>query len=170
MQRKMHLFALSVASELKKKKNYLFIFLCAGSSLPLRLFFSCGERGLLCSCGVRTSHCGGFSCWEAWALGPIGLSTRGSQALEHRLDSCGAWAQLLQHVGSSWTRDWTHVSCTGRGILHHGSPRHYFFHISFSSILSFFRDPKDDLEVLLSLCLKLSTSFSVCFLGCWGWA
>ena len=106
---------------LKKKK--LFIFLCAGSSLLLRLFPSCGERGLLSSCGVRTSHCGGFSCWEAWALGPIGLSTYGSQALEHRLDSCGAWAQLLRHVGSSWTGDWTHVSYTGRWILCHWATR-----------------------------------------------
>ena len=28
------------------KKNYLFIYGCAGASLLLKLFFSCGERGL----------------------------------------------------------------------------------------------------------------------------
>ena len=48
------------------------------------------------------SHCGGFSCCEAWALGmqasvvvACELSSCGSWALEHRLSSCGAWAQLL---------------------------------------------------------------------------
>ena len=39
-------------------------------------FFSCGERGLLSNC-AHASHCSGFSCW-------------GSQALDHRLNSCGA--------------------------------------------------------------------------------
>ena len=49
---------------------YLFIFGCAGSLLLLGLFFSYG---------ARASHCSGFS----------GCS---SQALEHRLSSCGAGA------------------------------------------------------------------------------
>ena len=39
------------------------------------------------------------------------------------------------HVGSSWTRDWTHVSCIGRQILlplsHQGSPRDHFFSKAF---------------------------------------
>ena len=46
-------------------------------------------------CGVRASHCGAFSCSGAWALGTWasvvvahGLSSCGSQALEHRLSSC----------------------------------------------------------------------------------
>ena len=50
-------------------------------------------------CGARASHCGGFSCCGAWALGMLatvvrvrGLSSCGSQALEHKLSSCGAWA------------------------------------------------------------------------------
>ena len=34
-------------------------------------FSSCGEKGLLSSCSVRTSHCGGFSCWGAWVLGRV---------------------------------------------------------------------------------------------------
>ena len=48
------------------------------------------------------SHCGGFSCCGARALGTWAsvvaareLSSCGSQALERRLSSCGAWAQLL---------------------------------------------------------------------------
>ena len=53
-------------------------------------------------CGVRASHCGGFSCCRAQALGAWasvvvahGLSSCGSWALEHRLRSCGARAYLL---------------------------------------------------------------------------
>ena len=53
-------------------------------------------------CGVRASHCGGFSCCRALALGAQasvvvarGLSSCVSQALEHRLSSCGTWASLL---------------------------------------------------------------------------
>ena len=65
-------------------------------------FSSCGELGLLFRCGARASHCGGFSCCGAQALGAWasvvvahGLSSCGSRALECRLSSCGAWAQLL---------------------------------------------------------------------------
>ena len=39
-------------------------------------FSSCGEQGLLSSCGAQASHCGGFSCCRV-------------QALEHRLQCCG---------------------------------------------------------------------------------
>ena len=53
-------------------------------------------------CGAWASHCGGFSCCGAWTLGArasvvvaCGLSSCGSQALERRLSSCGAWALLL---------------------------------------------------------------------------
>ena len=50
-----------------------------------------------------------------------GLSSFSSRALEHILSSCGPPAQL--HVGSSWIRDWTHVSCIGRQILYHWATR-----------------------------------------------
>ena len=50
-------------------------------------------------CGARASHCGGFSCYGARALGARasvvvvhGLSSCGSQALEGRLSSCGTRA------------------------------------------------------------------------------
>ena len=46
--------------------NFIYFYLsisgCAGSSLMCRLFSSCGEQGLLSTCGVQASHCGGFSC------------------------------------------------------------------------------------------------------------
>ena len=38
----------------------LFIFGCTGSLLVL---------GLLSSCSAHASHCGGFSCCGAWAVG-----------------------------------------------------------------------------------------------------
>ena len=53
---------------------FTFIFGCAGSSL---LLFSCGEQGLLSSCSSKASHCGGFSCHGAWALGCSGFSSFG---------------------------------------------------------------------------------------------
>ena len=58
--------------------------------------------GATLRCGVKASHCVCFSCCGAWALGtqsPVvvasGLSSCGSQALESRLSSCGAWAELI---------------------------------------------------------------------------
>ena len=54
-------------------------------------------------CGARASHCGGFSCCRARALGmrasvvvSCKLSSCGSRALEHRLSSCGSRAYLLR--------------------------------------------------------------------------
>ena len=50
---------------------YSFIFGCAGSSLLLRLFSSCGEW----SYSLVVLHrplCAGFSCYGAWALGFMG--------------------------------------------------------------------------------------------------
>ena len=82
---------------------------------------------ILSSCDVGASHCGGFLNCRAWALGRMCFS------------SCGMWAQQLQfpgsrtqaqqlwqmglvapwHVGPSWKRERTRVSCTGRWILYH---------------------------------------------------
>ena len=58
-----------------KKIIYLFVFDCTWTWLLRGLFSSCGEQGLLSSCGVQASHCGGLSC-------------------------CGAWASVVGHVGS----------------------------------------------------------------------
>ena len=54
---------------------------CMGFSLR-------GEQGLLSNCAVQASHCGGFSCCRARALGHVGLS------------SCGTGAPQLQLPGS----------------------------------------------------------------------
>ena len=41
------------------------------------------------------SHCGGFSCFRAWALGHSGSVVAAVWAVEHWLTSVGARAQLL---------------------------------------------------------------------------
>ena len=58
-----------------------------------------GQAGDTLRCGARTSHCSGFSCCGAWALGTWAsvvvahrLSSCGLWALERRLSSCGTWA------------------------------------------------------------------------------
>ena len=64
-----------------------------------RLFLWLQRAGATLRCGARASHCGGFSCCGAQALGmrasvvvTRGLSSCGSRALERRLSSCGARA------------------------------------------------------------------------------
>ena len=76
-----------------------FIFCCIGSSLLCSGFLYLHRVGATLRCRARDSHCGGFSCCGAWALGvrasvvvARGLSSCGSQALERRLSSCDTWA------------------------------------------------------------------------------
>ena len=47
---------------------YVFIFGCTGPLFVVRALSSCGERGLLSSCGSWAFHCSGLSCCGAWAL------------------------------------------------------------------------------------------------------
>ena len=72
----------------------------------------CPRAGFSSGCSVRSSHCGGFSCCRAQAseVAARGLSNCGSQALEHRLCSCGPWGlAATRPVGVTWIRDWTLV-------------------------------------------------------------
>ena len=78
---------------------YLFIFGRVGSSLLHVGFLQLWRAAATLRCGARVSHCGGFSCCGARALGARAsvvaarwLSSCGSRALEHRLSSCGARA------------------------------------------------------------------------------
>ena len=96
---------------------YLFIYDCAVSSLLLELFSSCSTQAFRC----------GGSCVEhrlegAWALADaahelVSCWSPGSKAQAQQLWCTGFVAP--RHVGSSWTRDRTHVSCRGRQILNH---------------------------------------------------
>ena len=68
--------------------------------------------------------CEGFSL--LWSMGSrgSGFSSCSSQALEHRLNTCGLQALLLHsNVGSSWIKDRSHVSCISRQILYHWATR-----------------------------------------------
>ena len=70
-------------------KIFIYLFYCLavlGLHHGMRTFSSCGEEGLLSTCSSRASHCSGFSCWGALALGSqasavgsCGLSSCGSQ-------------------------------------------------------------------------------------------
>lgn len=55
-------------------------------------------RGTALCCGAQTPHCGHFDGVMERALGHAGLRSWGSQALEHRLSSGTARAELLQGV------------------------------------------------------------------------
>ena len=75
------------------------MFGCVGSSLLRAGFLQLRQVGATLRCSAQASHCGGFSCCGALALGAQtsevvvrGLSSCGSQALGHRLSSCGAQA------------------------------------------------------------------------------
>ena len=67
-------------------------------------------------CGLgRASHCRGFSCCWAWAL------------------RCWLWLMGVVapwQVESSWSSDWTHVSCIGRQILNPWTTREVLSHTS----------------------------------------
>ena len=84
---------------------YLFIcFVCTGSCWCAQAFSSCN---------VRVSHCGGYSCCRAWALG-----TWASVVALCGPCRYGAWALLLWGMWeSSQTRDQTHLPCIRRWIL-----------------------------------------------------
>ena len=117
-----------------KRNSYLFIFGCAGSlSLPsLALVaasrgysslrgtgFSLGWLLLLWSVGSRV-------CWlqEFWLLGS-------------RAQAQSPWLTGLaapQHVGSSWIRDGTYVSCFHRQILYHWATRDALHFLDFLTV------------------------------------
>ena len=79
---------------------FIYLFLAAlGLRCCVQAFLSLQRAGVTLHCGVRASHCGGFSCCRAWALGAVDsavvarrLSSCGLQALKCRLSSCGTWA------------------------------------------------------------------------------
>ena len=79
-----------------------FIFGCFGSSLLHVGFLQLRQAGATLHRGEWASRCSSFFHCGAWALGmrvsvvvALGLSSCGARALECRLSSCGAWAQLL---------------------------------------------------------------------------
>ena len=90
---------------------YLFIFGCSGSSLLRGLFSSFGERGLLSSCGAWASHCSGFSCCRAWALGRTAFCRCGTRALVAR----GMWNLSGPGIQSCISR-WIPIHCATKQV------------------------------------------------------
>ena len=82
--------------------NYLFLFGCAGSSLPRRVFSSCGEWVLLCvmvrelliTVASLVAECK-LQGMQASVVAAHVLSICNSWNLENRLSSCDAWAYLI---------------------------------------------------------------------------
>ena len=74
----------------------VFIFGCVGSSLLCAGFLQLQQAGATLRCGAWASHCGGFSLLRSMGSRYTGFSSCGSKALERRLSSCGAPAQLLR--------------------------------------------------------------------------
>ena len=85
----------------------IYLFICFLAVLGLRCCtWAFSRAGATLPCGAQASHCCGFSCHGAQALGSQasvvvarGLSSCGSRALECRLSSCGARTQLLRTCG-----------------------------------------------------------------------
>ena len=104
------------------KKEFYFIFFCFLFFVPSRCY--CKGFSLVVETGgysgcARASHCDGFSCCRARALGHVGSAAGclGSRAQAQQLWGVGLVA--AQHVESSETRDQTHVSCNARQIPYH---------------------------------------------------
>ena len=92
-------------------KIYLFIYFWLWSLLLRLVSLQLRQAGATLRCGVRASHCGGFSCCRARALG---------------MRASVVWLAGLvapRHVGSSRTMARTRVPCIGRQILNHCTTR-----------------------------------------------
>ena len=62
----------------------IYLFMTAlGLRCCTRAFSKCGQRGLLYSCSILASHCSGFACCRAQALGLSCFNSCASRALEH---------------------------------------------------------------------------------------
>ena len=57
------------------KINSIYLALAVRGLLAARVFLYLWRARLLFSCTVWASHCGGFFCCGAWALGPAGFSS-----------------------------------------------------------------------------------------------
>ena len=95
------LFSISVSQAIWIFFLNLFLGCIRSSLLHAGLLWLCRVGATLC-CGAQASHCGGFSCRRAQALGAQAsvvaarrLSSCGSRALECKLSSCGSPA--LEH-------------------------------------------------------------------------
>ena len=103
--------------------NFVYVFLAVlGLCCCMWAFSNCSKQGPLSGCGVRASHCSGFSWCRAQAPECEGFSSCSSQALERRLSSRGTQAELLHGMGSHPGPGIELVS-PGRQIINHCTNR-----------------------------------------------
>ena len=159
-----HPYVLAILTPFYYFLKIYFIFGCAVSLLLCQL-----SLGFPCSSVSKESACSAGDCSE-WGLlfvailqllfsvaslaaehrlrgaqtavvAARGLSSSGSQALEHRLNSCGALVAgslvALRHVWSSQIRNQTCVSCISRRILYHWTTREAPLLFIFNLFMSF---------------------------------
>ena len=91
--------------------NYLFIFVCVGSSFLCQGFLQLQRAGATLHRGAWASHCRGLSC--------CGAQAPDAQAQQPWLTGLVA----PRHVGSSQTRTRTRVPCIGRQTLNRCATR-----------------------------------------------
>ena len=92
---------------------FIHLFLAAlGLRCCVRTLLWLQQAGAALPSGAWASHCGGFPCCGAWALG-----AQASVVVRH------VGLVALRHVGSSRTRGRTRVPCIGRQILNHCATR-----------------------------------------------
>ena len=115
----------------------LFIFGCTGSSL----LSPGGEQGLLPSCGAQDSHCGGFSCCRAQALGYIG-----SVVVVNRFSCSRARGIFLDQESSPCTLCW---EADSQPLDHKGSPNKHVFEWMNISLRHFRENSWSDLIVFM---------------------
>ena len=85
----------------------------------------CGLSLVVVSGGYSSWRCSGLSLrWLLW-LPSTGSRHTASVAVVHGLSSHGSQLGCPGHLGSSRTRNRTHVSCFGRGILNHWKTREF---------------------------------------------
>ena len=79
--------------------DFFFSFCCIGSSLLHADFLQLRQAGATLRCGARASHCGGFSCCRAWALG-AGFSSCSTRAQQLWLTGSEVVVHGLQNASS----------------------------------------------------------------------
>ena len=120
------------------------IYGCAGSSLLCRLSLMCSlvvfpncslvvfHRLLIAVAFLAAAH-GRQGTWAS-VVAACGLSCYGSRALEHRLNSCGARAQLLHSMwdppGSGLNLDLLHWQADSLPLSYQGIPEYVFIYES----------------------------------------
>ena len=91
---------------------------CSGLFPPLYL------QQVGASCRAWVSHCRGFSCCRAWALGQMAFSHYSFQALQHRLCGCCKACGIFPDQGSNpCPRYWKEHSLP---LSHQGNPNILF--------------------------------------------